>query len=560
MRPLLFGFALVSAACTASVGGAGTPEGGAVPRDRSDGSAPYELELLSPAEVTLSRGMSATLRARYLDPDGRPAMGPVYFDLEGDAPGAGLQAAAVETDGDGVAEVDLRAGSSDSAFDVRVSADYAEDLVAHVTVTEDGAGDLRIVARYEGERRVYGADVYLYADAACDEVEPAAPPPADRLESTPSLREDARVRALESGSRWSVLVLGIGEGGSPVVVGCASDATIEGGAETVVEVTLAEIPVTFAGPFNVESHFAITDSLPPDARDVLGVLSEIADDPNDPATYLLDLLGDQIDSDILRFAYVGARAALGIDEAVNDVILDWMPGFVWDALQAGDDLASALEDAQVDSILTVDEPAAGPGDAGTREARHELVDLVLELDGVTHRFNIGRDLGVNDTSVQHVPVVLESESESEVRLGAHDFQIGLGTLARFAMNEVVLPRFDGGYDSLAEFVAEAMPCEWIGDEVAYFVGVGGDDFWAGLCELGAGMMGQYAENSILQLDDRYDTLSLEGTAQLGDETKDLAIDALDDGDWSSALAGPAGRLPVAGTFEGRATNPQASNR
>lgn len=557
MRRLPFALVLLSVACTASVGGSGpgaTPEGGAVPRDRSDGSAPYELELLSPDEVTLSRGMSATLRVRYLDPDGRPATGRVYFDLEGDAQGAGLQAAAVETDEDGVAEVDLRAGSTDATFDVRVSADYAEEVTAHVAVTPDGAGDLRVVARYEGDRRVYGADVYLYADVACEEVEPASPPPADRLESTPSLREDANVRALEAGSRWSVLVLGIGEGGSPVVVGCAPEATIEGGTETVVEVTLAEIPIRFAGPFDVESHFAITDSLPADARGVLGVLSEIADDPNDPATYLLDLLGEQIDSDILRFAYVGARAALGIDEAVNDVILDWMPGFVWDALQAGDDLASALEDARVDSTLTVEETDG----AGTHEARHELVDLVLELDGVTHRFAIGRDLGIHDTSVLHVPVVVSSESE--VRLGAHDFRIGLGTLARFAMNEVVLPRFDGGHDSLAEFVAAAMPCDWIGDEVATFVGVGDDDFWAGLCELGAGMMGQYAEASILQLDERYDTLSLEGTAQLRDETKDLEIDALDDGTWSSALTGPAGRVPVAGTFEGRTTSPQGSNR
>jgi len=564
MRPLLVVFALMSVACTASVGGTngGTPPEDDTRRDPpDDGSGPYQLELLSPVDVTLSRGMSATLRALYLDDKGQPTSNPVYFDLEGEAGGAQLQAASVDPNEEGVAEVVLRAGTSDATFDVKVSADYAHEVVAHVTVTPNGAGDLRVVIHYEGDRRVHGADVYLYADEECEGIEPGAPPPADRLESTPAIREDVRVQALETGSEWSVLVLGIGDSGGPVVFGCAADATVEGGTETVVEVTLAEIPVIFAGPFSMESHFEITDSLPGDAQAVLGVLGEIADDPNDPATYLLDLLGEQlIDNDVIRLAYIAARGVFGIDEAVNDVIFDYMPDFVWDAMQAGDDLASALEDAQVDSTLTIDALDDDAEDTGTRTARHELVDLVLELDGRTHRFSLTRDVGLRDTNVNDVPVVLVSEDE--VQIGAHEFRIGLGTLARFVMNEVVLPRFDGQPESLAEFVGEALPCEWIGDELADLVGVGDDDFWAGLCELGGGMMGQYVEMSILALDERYDTLVLEGTADMGDETKDLSIDSLDDGEWSSGLSGPAGRIPVPGTFEGRAAGGggQTSNR
>lgn len=562
MRRLLLGIGLVSAACTASVGGGGAQgPTGEVPRQRTDGADPYTLELLSETDVGISRGMSSTLRVLYLDGDGRPATGAVYFDLDGETGDARLQAGAVETDADGVAEVDVRAGEPDSTFDVKVSADYANEVRAHVTVTEDGFGDLRVVASYEGGRRVYGADVYLYTDAACDTIEPQRPPPADRLQSSQTIRDDVKIQSLENESVWSVLVLGIGEAGGPVVAGCTSDATVVGGAETTVEVTLADIPIELAGPFSVESHFAITDSLPPDAQAVLGVLGEIADDPNDPATYLLDLLGDElIDSDVIRFAYQAARAATGIDETVNDIIFDYMPDFVWDALQAGDDLAAALEDAQVDSTLTVDPLDEDAEGTDTREARHELVDLVLDLDGVTHRFSIARDMGIHDTSVDHVPIVLD-DAQQEVTLGEHEFRIGLGTLAVFAMNEVVLPRFDGHPDNLAEFVSGALPCDWIGEEVSDLVGLGDDDFWGGLCEMGGAMMGQYVEASVRGLDDEYDRMTLQGTATLEDETKDLEIDALDDGNWNSGLSGAAGRIPVAGTFEAHAAgHDQTSNR
>lgn len=526
-----------------------------------DGSGAYTLELLDESDIALSRGMSVSLRVRYLTDDGDPAPGAVYFDLDGADQGARLQAGAVETDADGVSEVDLRAGTTDTTFDVLITADYANAITAHVTVTADGAGDLRVVATYEGDRRVNGMDVYLFTDIDCEDIDLADPPPADRLQSSRSMRDPVTFEALEAETQWSVLVLAIGDAGTPVLSGCLADATIVGGEETVVEVPLGDIPLIFEGPFEVESHFMIADSLPPDVRSTFDILDEISDDRNDPATFLLDLLGDQVlDDGVLEFAYQAARMALGIDEAVNDVILDWMPDFCWDALQAGGDLARVLEDAQVDSTLTIEEnEAAGPDDAITREAQHELVDLVLTLDGVTNRFSIDRDVGVHDTSALHVPIT--ASGDDEMQIGAHTFHIGLGTLARFAMNRVVLPRFEGSPDSLAEFVSEAMPCDWIGEEIAYWVGFGDDDMWRGVCEVGASMMGTYVEASILDLDDRYDTLSLEGTAKLQDETKDLAIDGLEDGVWNAALVGPAGRFPVEGTFEGHASSyRQGSNR
>jgi len=547
MRPARFGIlALMTLfGCTASVGGVGLdPDHEGDPGSgRSVGY--HRLELLDGPAIAVSRGMQSTLDVRYLDPSGMPvADGTVTFEIQGDGLGSVVDAHAVRTGDDGRATVKVRAGQTDGTFDVVASASDADPVTFEVTVTQNGAGDLRVTMTYDGARRVHGADLYLYEGGDCEHIEADRPPPADMLQSVSSLRDAVVFDGLPTRSHWTTLALALSETGQVTAWGCAGPTDVVGGDQAAVEVPLVDLPIRSDGTWQLESHFDVGASLPPGVDSMFDAMAEMTDDPDDPATYFLDQLEGQIDNGALRFALSAARALTGFDRSLNDELLGLAPNFVWDALDAGGDLGRALQDMQIDSILVVGEPDS----EGNVEASHQLVDLVLTLDGHTHRFSIANDVGIHDATTRNVPITIEGERT--MRIGAHSVGLGVGQLTRFALNEVVLPRFDHSPHSLGEFIEGLIQCDDIGRWLADWVGFGSRGTWESVCGLGANMLGTYLEQRLLDIDDQYDAMSLEGEALAEDDDKDLGLDRLQDGTWTARWTGGAGELPVAGTFEG----------
>ncbi len=535
-------FAVMAAGC----GGGGSeqtiPPGG----DPEDHGGDYYLEFVTGPQIDVSRSAEATLTVRYMSPKDEPVTdGSIWFDVEGDGRGSTLDSAGGSTNDDGEGTVHLRAGSNVADFEVVATADYADAITFRIHVAEgEGKGSLRVSLTYEGIRRLHGADVYLYEGGDCEDIDPNAPPPADLLQSVQSIRDDATFEGMEPASRWTILAAAVNETGHVAAWSCYPEAVIADQGETVVDLPLQDIPLSSEGRWELENHFDAGEALPDNVANIFEALAEMSDDPNDPATFLLDTIRDQIDNDGLRLAFDAARIYFDLDEDLNQQILDVAPDFAIDALQAGGDLGRALADLQIDSDLRLGQP----DEFGVINADHQLIDLVLSLDGVTNRFSMANDVGVQATTARNVLITVVDEHELQIE--RHEFRVGLGTIVLFALNNMVLPRFSGSPESISELLENVVDCDSVGDWLADTVDMGSPSTWEDICGFGLAAASLYAEQQLLTLNDGYDTLTLEGTAEIKDPNGDLGFDRIDEGVWTSTWSGASGSVQFPGAFEG----------
>lgn len=533
--------AMVAAGCGGGGSESTLPPGENPPDDSGD----YTLEFVTGPAIDIGRNAQAELTVRYMSPKDEPMDGSVWFDIEGDARGSTLDSAGGSTNDDGEATVHVRGGSNTADFRVVASADYADPITFRVNVQEGaGKGSLRVSLTYEGIRRLHGADIYLYEGGDCEDVDPNAPAPADLLQSVRSIRDDATFEGLEPDSHWAILAAAVNETGHVAAWSCYPEATILDQDETAVTLPLQDVPLSSEGRWELESHFDAGEALPDNIDRIFDALAEMSDDPNDPATFILDTIRDQIDNDALRLAFDAARIYWDLDEDLNQQILDAAPDFAIDALQAGGDLGRALADLQIDSDLRLGQP----DEFGVINADHELIDLVLSLDGVTNRFSLANDVNVGGTTARNVLITVVEEHELQIE--QHEFRVGLGTIVLFALNNMVLPRFSGSPESISELLENVVDCDSVGEWLSDTVDMGSPSTWEDICGFGLAAASLYAEQQLLTLNDGYDTMTLQGTAEIKDPNGDLGFDRIDDGVWTSTWSGAAGSVQFPGTFEG----------
>jgi hypothetical protein len=233
-----------------------------------------------------------------------------------------------------------------------------------------------------------------------------------------------------------------------------------------------------------------------------------------------------------------------LDQDLNDQILDIAPNFVVDAVGAGGDLGRALADLRIDSDMRFGQP----DEFGVITADHELIDLVLTLDDVTSRFSMANDVHVQATTAENVLITVVDEHELQIE--SHDFRVGMGTLVLFALNNMVLPRFDGSPDSMSEMLENVIDCDSVGGWLADLVGMGSAATWQNICGFGLAAASLYAEQQLMVLNDGYDTLTLEGTGEIKDPNGDLGFDRIDEGEWAAEWSGTSGARQFPGTFHG----------
>jgi len=126
------------------------------------------LEVTAPLE--LLTGQAAELVVRHRDADGALVQGvPVDFALMGAAPGASLWPSRVQTDADGLARTQLRAGASAMTLHVRASAPDTTPLYLEIVVREAVPTALSVDVRYEGEREVAAYTITVVEEASCTE-------------------------------------------------------------------------------------------------------------------------------------------------------------------------------------------------------------------------------------------------------------------------------------------------------------------------------------------------------------------------------------------------------
>lgn len=272
------------------------------PSSGDGGSPGYQLRLEGPGpDVGLKPGQTRLLEVRYEGDDGKTVAGrQISFAIYGDPRGTTLSGDRSTTNGSGIASVELRAGSAETAFEVRVTTADAPTLVVGVQVSKAGFAALAVRPTYRGKllqsSDLVRVDVRVHVGARCKTLAPAD-------ESSP-LRE----RSLE-GLGGQVIFAALPVAQAYTIAARASDADKRLRAYGCIELPSHSLreseqlqldqPLDDAQP-RLDGRYELSSelTLPATNRPLAAALApwgNLRRCPNDPAQRLLDCILDALD-------------------------------------------------------------------------------------------------------------------------------------------------------------------------------------------------------------------------------------------------------------------------
>lgn len=485
------------------------------------------LEIVGSASRAVPEFDEERIEIRYVDQDGAAiADSVVDFAIEGDSRGATLSGSAAATDANGIASVVVRAGGS-VVFDVVASAPLADPAVVTIDVEQMRFGTLDYTVTYAGRRLVRDAEVALFTNTSCDALNTRVPTPRDV--SYPRIGETKQFGDVEVGRNMAVYALGIDRNDQVAAEACA-DVVLDTTTGSVT-IALEDVSELFGGRYEVVESFDVTEGLPTALDMTLRILHGLADDP---ASFVVEFVRD-LDSvpgwveSVLDF---GPSRAVVIGLLRDVLSRVHLPGYVTELLDLGRDLDIALADMTLAGELEFPEP----NEFGEGMGTHSLRSMRVPVDGMIVERNISAT-----TEVQ-------IQVASTITLPEHSLDVSFGQLVEIILNDVLLPRLPGSPDNLGDLVSGLLDCRAIADSLA------GDSSTTAsvvnsVCELGSTFIGAYLEDQITSLWS-FETLNLQGTADLEDTDGDYDRDVIRNGMSTARWTGDSGELVFNGDMNG----------
>lgn len=579
------GFLFLSSACGG--GGGATP-----PPDDLEGA---RLVFISPQNQSLRYGDAAELRVRYEFEDGTPIGGvTLRYEIDGLAAGSTLSAERVSTTDAGEATASVTAGSTETSFRVRVTPPEGDAIEFRVGVADFEAGSIAVELRYAGSQSLEGFEAFLF-DVPCRALDSMALPTA-RVAAPPVTRLTDRpgMTSVPAGDGYSVAVQAR-IGGEVAGFGCTGDVTVRPAEETVVPVTIDDFEVMgrIVGAYELDNRLDLGGALPPTVERIVDVLAELTDDQDidgneatedygqDPGAFVVDfamrqtchwecLPGEGFDDcseidhgwgdisalylrdfmswdgaqrDIFGGCGVWETAGKPAQSLVNDQIDDFVPEFILTFAEIAGDLARAINDARITSLLVIQQPT----EVGS-PISHELLSmevLLHDLSGAEHTYSFDlADAGF--TMLRTDATALQTGDRLDIP--EHSFELHYGELLQYVYVEGLLPLL--GFTSTEEMLATWIDCRAVGASLAASVGVLSESTYVSACESGLRAGGLFFDEGLAGATDATGTLTLMGTATGADYGTDMIAQSLVDGMWAGSWGESGMTGDVTGTFTG----------
>jgi hypothetical protein len=286
------------------------------------------------------------------------------------------------------------------------------------------------------------------------------------------------------------------------------------------------------GTYALESSVALPDGYLADSAPYLDSFLAMTDDPDDPATFILDRVEDRLGWFEAK-ALAAARSTLGLDAIVNGIILDNSPELVAELVQLGGDFAELSSGLEVSSRLVVHE------EDGRLVADHQVVGLAFAIDGQVAPID-----GIALPGPARAAVTVDG---AVLRIERHGLAIEQGAILRQGLERVALPRVAPGATSVSGWLAGEIDCAGIGERIEEIVEVGSPSDYAGACV-------DVVEAAVDEvLGDAFAIraeLALTGRADLADDDADGLYDLMN-GTWQGTMTiGGTGMPMPASRFEG----------
>jgi hypothetical protein len=558
------------------------------------------LVAISDLTQVIRFGARTDMTVRYEQGDGSLVTGAILdWEVDGFAPEAVLAAGQSTTDGAGESTVGLTAGMVASTFIVRVTPPVGDALEFQIAITDEDSGSIRVDLAYTGTAAFDAFEAGLFEGMTCaDLTDPGSLPTALIGSTVTSIRESPGFVPVAVGSTYMVAVQAK-ESGATTGFGCVDGISVTDQRETRVDVTISDVEILLIveGVYEVTNLLDFGSGLPGSVRSTIDILDELTDDTDingnvgtmdfgqDPGAFVVDfamrqtcgwecLAGEDYDScsvinhrqgDISALyienfrSWSGAEAAffggcgawedaaIPAQNLVNTQVSMAIPDSITMFGVVAGDLARAINSAQFESRLTVDQPADG---AAT--FIHELLDMTVTLHNLagvesTYTFDV-LDAGLASRPRSSDTMIMVTGNQ--VELPMHGFDINFGLLIRYIYVNGILPLL--GYTSSAEMLNDWIDCDSIGTSLESSVGLLSAMEYADACRTGLTSAGTFLDVGLDGVIDLDGVMTLQGTATAGDPLPDGTATTLNGGIWMGGWSEDMGATSgdIDGTWTG----------
>lgn len=512
-------FALLAIACapmSAPPGGPGPIEGAA------------RLEVVGAADVQTAAGTELEIGFRYIDEDGVTVEGQMV-DFSLSPTGSTLAAGSSPTDVEGISYAMVRA-ETEGSYDLVAEAPGAAPAHVNVTVRPMVTGTLDVGVSYMGTRPVVNAELAIFTNAHCEDLQRAVPSP--EAVATSNLGGFSSFDGLALDVPMAVYVLGIDGNDNVAAVKCISH-TMEREAETL-DAVLADTEMGLGGPYATVETFDVTDGFSSDLDTVLHIAGGLGSD--DPALWLVNEVRNHSGApgwvrSALGSSFTRELAASLLRDGLRDI---HTPTEVSEMIRFGADMNSAFSGLTLEGELTFERA----DEFGVAMGTHTIRQLVVPLS----------DGEARTPQNQSAPVVVTFGDRIE--MDEHQFALSFGELVEIILSQTILNRLSSSPRTIGELVEQQFDCP----AIASRIGSGfTEDVANAVCTAGVNMLRQRIDMAVRNLWN-YDTLNLSGSSDLADLDQDYDLETIEEGVAAARWTGSTGTLDFPGTFTGEAMN------
>jgi hypothetical protein len=250
----------------------------------------------------------------------------------------------------------------------------------------------------------------------------------------------------------------------------------------------------------------------------------------------------------LAFGGCGAweDAVVPAQNLVNDQIAAVVPGAVTMFATVAGDMARAINQARVVSLMTI-EPADADGAAAFTHELRQMEVTLHDLAGGEHSF--AADLRAAGFRVMPTSGGTATIAGRRVELADHSFTLEWGRLLQHIYTDGLLPIL--GYGSSAAMLRAWIDCTEVGSTLASSVGLLSETQYTDACNAGLDVAGATIDAlGLAAFVDESGTLTLAGTASAAGIGEDGVAQRLESGVWSGDWSEGTASGPVTGTFTG----------
>lgn len=278
------------------------------------------------------------------------------------------------------------------------------------------------------------------------------------------------------------------------------------------------------GTYRLNSTFDIATNMPGSSGAFVNGLIAATDDPDDPMSWLLDQMLNQMPNGTLKTILQGAKPFVA--GYLNDQLTQLAPDLTNTVLELGHHMADLTKHFGVNEKLVVS------------GADQTLLATVV-ADGV--RFTIDAneiDLAFIDYNVDDViadGVLIQIESEAKMLIGEHALPLPYGKIVRMGLDAAIIPTIDPSAHSLVDLLDNVVDCQSVGQSIADALDFGSPALWASACTSGLNGAANMVYDQIAASDSLL-TFHVTGNARVSDSNGDHNLDKIQFGTWAGTLS------------------------